>query len=346
VNTAMSASGHESRVMSMSGSESVKCPNCGGTSFVNSPERGEEACTSCGLVIDERIIDRGPEWRAPTSEGRDRRSRTGPPPSPTIHDRGLSTVIDWRDRDAMGRRLGYRRRLEAMRLRRWQTRTRVYKPLDRNLAQAMIELDRISSQMALPRSVKEESAVIYRRVVERGSIRGRSTESVMAAVVYAACRMRRIPRTLDEIAGHTRAGRKDVARCYRLLLRRGVVNVPIADPVDFITRIGGALGLSGTTQHRAAEIIREARRRGMTGGRDPAGLAATAIYVASLLEGERRTQRGIARAAQVTEVTVRTRRNEMMRKLGIEAPQQVSNASQAVRIAPPPLSSGNGGTTK
>jgi len=319
VNATASVSGHPTSEASELGlGKAFRCPNCGGTSFVSSPERGEEACTSCGLVVEERIIDSNPERRVFTLEGRDRRSRTGPPLSPTLHDGGLSTVIDWRDEDARGNRLGYRRRLEAMMLRRWQARTRVYKPLDRNLAQAMSELDRISSQMALPRSVKEESAVIYRRVAEKGLVRGRSTESVVAAAVYAACRMRRIPRTLDEIAGHTRAGRKEVARCYRLLLREADVDVPVADPVDFVTRIGGTLGLSGTTQHRAAEIIREARRRGMTGGRDPAGLAATAIYVALLLEKEPRTQKEVAQAASVTEVTVRTRRNEMMKRLGIK----------------------------
>ncbi|MCQ5363049.1 MAG: transcription initiation factor IIB, partial [Candidatus Methanomethylicia archaeon] len=95
--------------------ESVKCPNCGGTNFARSFERGEVTCTNCGLVISEKIIDRGPEWRAFTSEERDKRSRVGSPLSPTVHDRGLSTVIDWRDKDAMGRRLEPRKRIEILR---------------------------------------------------------------------------------------------------------------------------------------------------------------------------------------------------------------------------------------
>ncbi|MCD6410127.1 MAG: transcription initiation factor IIB [Candidatus Verstraetearchaeota archaeon] len=299
-----------------------RCPECGGTLFIHNYERGEVVCANCGLVVSERVIDQGPEWRAFTPEEREKRSRVGSPLSPAVHDRGLSTVIDWRDKDAMGRRLEPRKRIEILRWRKWQIRTRVHSSLDRNLAQAMSELDRISSQLGLPRSVKDEAAVIYRRAVEKGLVRGRSIESVMAAAIYAACRELKIPRTLDEIAKYTKSGRKDVARCYRLLLREVSIRVPIADPLDFISRIGGTLGLSGVTQHRAAEIIKEAKRLGITAGKDPAGLAAAAIYIASLLENERKTQKEIAQAAQVTEVTVRNRYKELIRTLKIEVPAQ------------------------
>ncbi len=302
--------------------EVLKCPNCGSTSFVNNYERGEIVCTNCGLVVTEKVIDRGPEWRAFTSEERDKRSRVGSPLSPTVHDKGLSTVIDWRDKDAMGRKLEPKKRIEILRWRKWQIRTRVHSSIDRNLAQAMSELDRISSQLELPKSVKEEAAVIYRKAVEKGLVRGRSIESVMAAAIYAACRTQKVPRTLDEIAKYTKAGRKDVARCYRLLLKEVNIKIPIADPIDFTVRIGSVLNLSGITQHRAAEIIREAKKRGITAGKDPAGLAAAAIYIASLLENERRTQKEIAQAAQVTEVTVRNRYKELMRELKIEIPLQ------------------------
>ena len=295
-----------------------RCPECGSTQFYEDYERGELVCANCGLVVSEKIIDRGPEWRAFTPDEREKRSRVGAPLSPTLHDQGLSTVIDWRNKDALGRKLEPKKRIEILRWRKWQIRTRVHSSLDRNLAQAMSELDRISSQLNLPRSIKEEAAVIYRKAVEKGLVRGRSIESVVAASIYAACRTQKIPRTLDEIAKYTKAGRKDVARCYRLLLHEVNLPIPIADPIDFIPRIGDALGLSGATQHRAAEIIRQARKLGTTAGKDPAGLAAAAIYIASLLENERRTQKEIAQAAQVTEVTVRNRYKELIRELNIQ----------------------------
>lgn len=310
------------RDIEIDGGETLVCPICGSNEIIYDHERGQYVCAQCGAVLSEKAIDRGPEWRAFTPEEREKRSRVGSPITPTVHDKGLSTVIDWRDKDAFGRRLEPKKRLEVLRWRKWQIRARIQSSMDRNLAQAMNELDRIASHLGLPRSAREEAAVIYRKAVEKGLVRGRSIESVMAAAIYASCRRLKLPRTLDEIAEYTKAGRKDVARCYRLLLRELAVKVPIADPIDYVPRIGALLGLSGNVLRKAAEILLEAKKKGITAGKDPAGLAAAAIYIASLLEDERRTQKEIAMVAGVTEVTVRNRYKELVRELGIPLPPQ------------------------
>jgi len=299
-----------------------KCPECGSTHLIRNYERGEIVCADCGLVITEKIVDSGPEWRAFTPEEKQKRSRVGSPTTLTIHDKGLSTVIDWRDKDAMGKKLEPKRRIEVIRWRKWQIRTRVHSSIDRNLAQAMSELDRISAQLSLPKSVKEEAAIIYRRAVEKGLVRGRSIEAVMAASIYAACRAQKIPRTIEEISKYTRSGRKDVARCYRLLLKETNVKIPLADAETFIPRIISELNLSGSVESKAIEIVRRAKEMALTAGKDPSGLAAAAIYIASLLEGEKKTQKEIAKAAKVTEVTVRNRYKELIKKLKIPLPMQ------------------------
>ncbi len=300
-------------------SEAEECPP---DKIIYDPQRGEYICTTTGDVIASRVIDERPEWRAFNAEERERRSRTGGPLTGTVHDRGLTTTIDWRDRDASGKRLELRRRLEMQRLRRWQTRTRIQTSIERNLAQAMNELDRLASQLNLPRNVREEAARIYREAVEKGLVRGRSIESVVAAAVYAACRELKVPRTLDEIARYTKSNRKDIARCYRLLLKELGVKVPTSDPIDFISRIAAALGLSGRVMRKAADILHKARDKGITAGKDPAGLAAAAIYIAALQCDERRTQKEIAQVAGVTEVTVRNRYKELAKELGITLPSQ------------------------
>lgn len=294
-----------------------RCPECGSTDLIRSYERGELTCRNCGLVIDEKIIDQGPEWRAFTPEEKEKRGRVGPPLSPIVVEGVSSTVIQWPGRDAAGHRLSPKKAFEVSRWRRWQIRSRIQTSQDRNIQQAAGHLERIAFRINLPPNVKEEALKIYRAAVRAGLVRGRSIESVMAASIYAACRILKVPRTLDEIADYTKAGRKDVARCYRLLLRHVRLNIPIADPVDFVPRIVSALGLSGVLQRKALEIIQQARRAGLTAGKDPAGLAAAAIYIASLQTGERKTQKEIARAAQVTEVTVRNRYKELIRKLKI-----------------------------
>lgn len=294
------------------------CPECGGHLFKKDYERGELTCSSCGLVIIEKIIDRGPEWRAFTPEEKERRSRAGPPSSSPIVDRDLTTVIEYMGKDASGHRLEPKRVLEVLRWRRWQIRSRVQSSLDRNIQQAAQHLERISFYLNLPANVREEAITIYRKAIDAGLVRGRSIESIMAASIYAACRKLRVPRTLEEIAQYTKAGRKDMARCYRLLLRHIRLGIPVADAADFVPRIGAELGLSGALQRRAIEIIKEARKLGITAGKDPAGLAAAAIYIASLQSEERKTQKEIARAAQVTEVTVRNRYKELVKRLGIQ----------------------------
>jgi len=294
-----------------------RCPECGSTNIVRSYDRGELTCMNCGLVIDEKIIDQGPEWRAFTPEEKEKRGRVGPPISTTSVEGVSPTVIQWSGKDATGHKLSPQKAFEVSRWRRWQIRSRIQTSQDRNIQQAANHLERIAFRLNLPQNVKEEALKIYRAALKAGLVRGRSIESVMAASIYAACRILKVPRTLDEIADYTKAGRKDVARCYRLLLRHVKLNIPIVDPVDFVPRIVSALGLSGVLQRKALEIIQQARKAGLTAGKDPAGLAAAAIYIASLQTGERKTQKEIAKAAQVTEVTVRNRYKELIRKLKI-----------------------------
>ena len=304
-----------------SSGESRGGTTCPPDKIIYDETRGEYVCIETGEVIEERVVDQGPEWRAFTPEEREKRSRTGSPLSPTIHDAGLATMIDWRDKDASGKKLELKRRLEVMRWRKWQIRTRIQNSIDRNITQAAAELERITDQLGLPRAIKEQAATIYKRAVEKGVVRGRSVESVVAAAIYAACRIFRVPRTLDEISQLTKTSKKEVARCYRLLVRELGLKIPISDASDFVPRIAAALGLSGNVVRKAIEIIEQAKKLGLTAGKDPAGLAAAAVYTAAQLFNERRTQKDVAQVAGVTEVTVRNRYKELIQYLRIKVPE-------------------------
>ncbi|MEM4734948.1 MAG: transcription initiation factor IIB [Candidatus Thorarchaeota archaeon] len=298
-------------------SEGNVCPECGSQYIVEDQTRGERACSRCGLVLSDHRIETGPEWRAFTSEEMNSRSRVGSPVRQTIHDKGLSTVIDWRDRDLSGRRLTPTRRSEIYRLRKWQIRSRVHSSTDRNLVQAMSELERLASQLGLTAPVRELAAILYRKSIARKLVRGRSIEAMVAATLYAACRINQTPRPLDEIADASRVDKKKLGQCYRLLLRNLGVIVPLSNPVDYINRFATELSLSSQVKLRTIEILNQSREKGLTIGRDPLGLAAAAIYVASIMMDDRRTQRRIAEVARVTEVTVRNRYKEIVRVLDI-----------------------------
>ncbi len=295
-----------------------KCPECGSPKFVRVYERAELVCAECGFIIHDKIMDMGPEWRAFDQEQRERRGRVGAPMTFTIHDKGLSTMIDWRDRDSHGKDLTPKRRAQIYRLRKWQRRIRVSDATERNLAFALSEVDRMSSHLGLPRNVREAAAVIYRRAVEERLIRGRSIEGVAAAALYAACRECKVPRTLDEIADVSRVSKKEIGRSYRFISRELLIHLRPTSPIDYIPRFGSELGLSGEVQSKAIELLKEATKKGLTSGRGPTGVAAAAIYIASVFCGERRTQRDVADVARVTEVTVRNRYKELCEKLGLD----------------------------
>ncbi len=297
-----------------------KCPECASKNLVHDYDTGETVCGDCGLVLYEQMMDKGPEWRAFTQEEKASRRRVGMPTSYSVHDKGLSTTISQVDRDAFGRKLPLSTRLLMWRLRKWQIRSRVHSSSDRNLAQAMAELERLSSKVSLSPPIKEKAAVIYRKALDKGLVRGRSINSIAAAALYAACRKSGTPRTLREIAEASLVDKKDVARCYRLLLQELDFHMPIADPLTYVSKIAEKTGISGKTQGAAIQILREARRKRVVAGKDPMGLAAATLYIACIQHNEKKTQKNIAEAAGVTEVTVRNRYKALWKQLNLEIP--------------------------
>ena len=180
------------------------CPECGSHNIVRDPTRGELICADCGLVLTDKLIDSGAEWRAFTQEETNKRSRVGLPLTPLIHNKGLSTLIDSSNKDAYGRPIASRKRAQMVRMRRMHIRSQLQSSVARNLSAALRELERLSSQLGIPRSVREEAATIYRKIITERKIRGRSTDAMIAATLYLACRLRKIPRTLGEVAANLR----------------------------------------------------------------------------------------------------------------------------------------------
>ncbi len=284
-----------------------RCPRCGKGPMVMDTAGGELFCSNCGYVVKEKIEELGPEWRAFSKEEKESRSRAGVPSSLAMHDMGLATMIGVEDRDASGKALPASMKATIERLRTWDGRSQVHEPIDRNLRQAFSELDRLADKLSVSDAVIEKAAYIYRKALEKGLVRGRSISALIAAALYAACRDTETPRTLKDVAQVSNVKKKDIARCYRLLLRELDLKMPVVDPVKCVSRIASKAGLSEKTKRRAIEILRKAAETRTSAGKDPMGLAAAALYVACVLEGENKTQKDVAEAAGVTEVTIRNR---------------------------------------
>jgi transcription initiation factor TFIIB len=292
-----------------------QCPECGSTRLMRDYDCAEIVCMDCGFVIATKLADRGPEWRAFNKEQRAKRTRVGAPLTYTIHDKGLSTMIDWHDRDVYGRRLAPGQKAQIYRLRKWQRRIRVSDATERNLAFALSEISKIANNLNLPKNILETASVIYRKAVKEHLIRGRSIQGVTAAAIYVSCRQCGLARTLDEIAEASAIDKKEVGRSYRFLVRELDYFIPPVKPSQYVSKFSNQLTMQGKAEEIAHKILKMARKLRLTSGRGPTGIAAAASYIASVLMGERKTQREIAEIAQVTEVTIRNRYKELVERL-------------------------------
>ncbi len=290
-----------------------KCPECGSINLFWNKEKGEVVCKDCGLVVEDTMVDFGQEWREFDSDSGPSKRRAGAPMSYTQHDQGLGTQVGTRSDLS---RLQKDSRNKFYRLRKWQYR--VSTAIERNLKLALSELKRVASYLKLPRSVEEEASRMYTMAVQKGLVRGRSMESVVTGVLYAACRKHRMPRTLDEMEEATGIDKREIGRTYRFVTRELNIKMLPSDPADYIPRFASSLKLSPATQTKGIQIVEMARKAQLTSGRGPTGIAAAALYVSALMNDEKRTQREVAEVAGVTEVTIRNRYKELLEELDLE----------------------------
>lgn len=282
------------------------CPVCANKQIVTDNTTGELFCSKCGFVLNDRLADMGAEWRA-FSNDEQNRVRTGAGTTLTMHDMGLSTVIGAANKDSTGKPLAANVKSSIDRLRTWDSRTQAQTATDKNLRQALNEMNKLKDKLALNDAVITNAAYIYRKAMEKKLVKGRTIHGLVAACMYAACRNAETPRTLDDIAEEMNIRRKDVARCYRLIFKELDLKMPVVDPVKGLSRIASLVGLSEKTQRIAARTLAVAKKKGMSAGKDPMGLAAAALYLACVSSGETKTQKDISAASGVTEVTVRNR---------------------------------------
>ena len=285
---------------------------------ITDPESGEVICSYCGLVIAERNLDlANPERRAFTTEESDKRARTGSPTSLSRHDRGLPTLMGKPTRDAAGQKLDANSYSAYKRLKTWDDRVQLHSSTDRNLWRAFSELSMLRDKLGLSDSLVEEIAYTYRKVEDRGLVRGRTIRGMLVACVYVACRRSSHPRTLKDISAKSNIKRKDIAKNCRLVMEELDITSSVVDPMKCIIRVANAAQLGERTTRHAFKMMSELlRKKTLTAGKDPLGLAAS-MYIATKETGETKTQLDTAKASGVTEVTIRNRIRALVKDLNL-----------------------------
>lgn len=298
--------------------ENRKCPECGSRELVRDDYRAELVCNTCGLVLEEDIIDQGPEWRDFNVYEKYGSSRVGSPANPMIPDKGLSTEIPVATRDAHGRTLSTEARVKFYRMRMLHNQVRQSRKGERSLGEGLKQVDKYASHMRLPQAIREEAAMVYRKAAQQGVVRGRSIAIIAAAAIYVACRLHGFPRTLKEICDELKVDRKKLSRTYTILNRELRLKIPVPRPEDYLPRIAQDLELEPETRSMAGEMVRELSGDPAFASMLPTGTVAGAVYIASILCDDRRSQDEISKTAGVSEVTLRNRARQIADALGIE----------------------------
>jgi transcription initiation factor TFIIB len=284
--------------------------------LVTDNNTGEILCASCGLVLIEKIDSMGPESRSFDLEQFNEKSRTGNKSSLAIHDMGLATSIGSQDKDASGNLLSGYMKNTFNRLRIWDSRSKS-KGNDSNLRQAFMLLDIMKSHLTLPDNVVEETAYIYRKAAALKLTRGRGISSILYASLYVACRKTDTPRTLRDIAKAGNISRGDLATAYRVMAKSMNLHLEPYDPVEFVTKICSMLGIGESTRRNALDLLLKAENAGFATGKNPMSLVAAAVYLATLINDEKKTQIEIANACGVSNVSVRNLTKLFTKKLGL-----------------------------
>jgi transcription initiation factor TFIIB len=305
----------------------ILCPNCNvnydnkndNRNIINDPESGEIICGICGLVLSiEKSQEIRPEWRNFNTEQSNKRIRTGMPTSLARHDMGLSTIIGRTDRDYTGNAIDTSIKSTIDRLRILDYRTQLHSSTDRSLKKAFSELDFLRDKLALPDSVVEKTAYIYRKAQQRGMIRGRTVSAMLAAATYIACREIGVGKTLKDIAEGSNVKPKTLSQCYRTLLTELDIKTPMLDPMRCVAKVASRMQLNEMTSRQAMGIMHNAMKSEASTGKNPMGLAAAVLYISyhnnniknnvlrkSNDSDDKRTQTSFAQASGITDVTLR-----------------------------------------
>ena len=279
-------------------------PSCDQNTVITDFETGEIYCGNCGIVLSERMEDLSSEWRV-FGDNNENKVRIGTATSLAKHDQGLNTIINSINKDASGKSLSpkMRRNLNQLRMLDRQSQTRA--SIDRNFIKAFTKLNGLKHKLVLSNEIIEEAAYIYRKAVERRLVRGRSISAMIAASLYAACRNSKTPRTLKDVAEASNIEKKEIAFCYRLIFNELELKMPVVNSIQCIARISSRLEITEKTKRQAIKILRQAQEIEFSAGKDPMGLAAAALYLSCMKNGEERTQQEFENAANITKVTIR-----------------------------------------
>ena len=307
---------YEKRGEELTGDAKDKCPECGSHVIGKDTELGETFCRKCGYVTDLHSVSLEPEWNS-FVPGVDKGNVRATPVDGRYA--GPATRIDGSDRNLKGGQL-----VMAHKLRK-QNSMMGHSRKDRRILPAIYELDRLGDLLNVSQVTKDETIRIYRMAIDEDLIRGGTIKGFAAAALGVALKIQKSPKSLKDVIAKSEEPASMVRKDYRALIfmlteteKRPLHMRPSArSPVEYLSKLASSSGASQRSALIARDILDYAKAAGITGGKDPAGLAVAAMYLGVKHNNEQVTQDKLAYAGNITSVTLRSRATEMERLLPI-----------------------------
>jgi len=280
----------------------VECSYHPGAPLIEDHRAGDQICSECGLVVGDRVIDVGSEWRSFSNGDNGKegdRSRVGAAENTLLGTSDLTTMIGpstgRASFDAMGNNLYTNAR-----------RNTSVASTERALINAFRILANMADRINLPKTILDRASLLFKKINDGGRMRGRSNEAIAAACLYIACRQEGVPRTFKEIVAVSTVNKRDIGRCFKIILKSHEdTKVGLVDSGDFMSRFCGLLGLTREIQRAATSIAKKASDLELTEGRSPVSVTAASIYMASQASSDKRSHAEIAAIAGVAETTLK-----------------------------------------
>jgi len=264
----------------------TKCPNCGSKRL--SQYGIKTVCSNCSFVIDPKSIKNRPKKRIRQS-------------SLQISQENPSVHLDLSENSS----------------KKWQKLLRVSDSTEESLAAVLLEITRIGRCISLPEEALKLSLGVYRTVIQANLTKRTPARVLAATIVYIACRQAGIARSLNEIAHLSKISAGKMRHTHNTLIKQIASMSRPATPSTYVRKLSTSLFKREKTVEVAEKIIQCLRDQKFSQGKNPVGLAASACYVASIVAGERKTQREIAEVARITESTMQTRYRQIAKQLFI-----------------------------
>lgn len=152
---------------------------------------------------------------------------------------------------------------------------------DRALLNAIREINNMADRINLPKTIVDRANTLFKQVHDGKNLKGRANDAIASACLYIACRQEGVPRTFKEICAVSKISKKEIGRCFKLILKALETSVDLITTGDFMSRFCSNLGLPNMVQRAATHIARKAVEIDIVPGRSPISVAAAAIYMAS-----------------------------------------------------------------